>query len=155
MSESQEVVNQTATPSGPGFTWHPVYAGQSFEQVRRDLADEIGRDQRSYQLAMDGAEASEAGSLVAIVDLERRWSTYEFDWAESDPNALANRILKFEQVREERKEMIDFADYRAMGGMVESVKPVVATSTSSLPVMKIGAVILVALVVIFIVAVIL
>lgn len=153
MSETSESVNVTPETTEPGFTWHPEYAGQSYAQVRRDLAGEIARDQRSYQLAMEGAEASEAGSLVAIVDLERRWSTYEFDWAEYDSDALASRILAFEQLREERKELVDFAEYRASGGMTETATPAPTSSATSLPVMKIGMVILVVLVVIFLVAV--
>ena len=155
MSRDQEVVNSPSASPASGFVWHPVHAGNSFEQVKRELALDIERDQRSYQLAMEGAEASEAGSLVLIVDLERRWSAYEFDWANMDPNVLAARILAFEQVREERKDMIDFSDYRASGGLVETAQPAASATMTSLPVMKIGAILLVLLIIVFIVAVIL
>jgi hypothetical protein len=109
--------------SEPGFTWHPVHRGKSFNRVHGELVEEIGRDQRSYKLAMDEAEGAEHDSLTTIVELERRWSIYDFDWAEMDPKALANRILAFEQEREHRQEMIPFADYRASGALVSSNSP--------------------------------
>jgi hypothetical protein len=147
--------NATGDVKAEGFTWHPVYAGKSFEQVRSDLVEDISRDQRAYALAMDGAEASEHDSLTAVVELERRWSDFEFDWAETDPSILADRILKFEQVREGRKEQISFSEYRASGALVDSPQEKEAAPSASLPVMKIGAVILAVLIVIFVVAVLL
>lgn len=155
MSETKVPGNATGGATTEGFTWHPVYAGKSFEQVRNDLIDDISRDQRAYALAMDGAEASEHDSLTTIVELERRWSDYEFDWAETDAALLADRILTFEKLCEERKERMSFADYRASGALVESPKATTAEPSASLPVMKIGAVILVVLVLIFVVAVLL
>lgn len=155
MSETREPVIASGGATTGGFTWHPIYAGKSYDQVRSDLIDDISRDQRSYTLAMDGAEASEHDSLTAIVELERRWSDYEFDWAEADPAQLADRILTFEKVREERKEEISFADYRASGALMESPKAAQAAPSTSLPVMKIGAAILVLLIVIFMLVVLL
>jgi hypothetical protein len=132
-----------------------VYAGKSYAQVRSDLIEDISRDQRAYALAMEGAEASEHDSLTTVVELERRWSDYEFDWAETDATQLADRILTFEKVCEERKEQMSFADYRATGALLETPKAAQAAPSASLPVMKIGAVILVLLIVIFVVAVLL
>jgi hypothetical protein len=139
--------------SGDGFTWHPTYAGKSFARVHGDLVEEISRDQRSYKLAMDGADQAEHDSLSTIVELERRWSTYDFDWAETDPNGLADRILRFEQERERRKEEISFAEYRASGALVEPERASPAASTRSLPILQIGIGILVLLIAIFIIAI--
>lgn len=110
---------QGTDPSASGtFSWHPTYAGQTFDSVERGLAAEIGRDQRQYHLALDGAEQSEHESLSSVVELERRWGNYAFDWAEMEPAELASRIVAFERERERRQEMIPFADYRAEGGLV-------------------------------------
>jgi hypothetical protein len=95
------------------FNWHPAYAGQSVDNVRRELIHEIGRDQRQYALALEGAEASEHDSLNSIVELERRWGTYDFDWAETDPEILADKVIAFELERDQRQEMIGFAEWRA------------------------------------------
>jgi len=105
------------TPGG-AFSWHPKYAGQTFDTVERALASEIGRDQRQYHLALDGAEQSEHESLSSVVELERRWGNYAFDWAEMEAGELANRIVTFERERERRQEMIPFSDYRAQGGLI-------------------------------------
>lgn len=107
------------TTTNAAFTWHPAYAGRSHTQVRAELEHEISRDQRSYALALDGAEHSEHDSLSTVVDVERRWSGYEFDWAEMDAGELADRVLAFEVERERRQELISFADYRAGGGLVD------------------------------------
>jgi len=131
-----------------GFVWHPVYAGKSFAQVQNELAEEIARDQRSYKLAIDGAELSEHDSLVTVVELERRWSAYEFDWSEMDAKALAQRIVKFEQECERRQETLSFADYRASGALLEDT-PVQQESTgANIPILKIGLVLLAVLVII-------
>jgi len=102
---------------------------------------------------MDGAEGAEHASLTTIVELERRWSTYEFDWAETDPEHLADRILKFEQACENRREAMSFADYRASGALMETDVPVAAKPTRPLPIMQIGLAILAILVVFFVIAV--
>ena len=95
------------------FTWHPEYAGQSVSQVREDLARQIAGDQRQHALAMEGAEEAEHDALASVVELERRWGVYDFDWAEQDAALLAARIVAFEQERERRQELISWADYRA------------------------------------------
>jgi len=112
----QSSISQGA--AGGTFSWHPTYAGQTFDTVQRSLASEIERDQRQYRLALEGAEQSEHESLSSVVELERRWGNYAFDWAEMDPEELAARIVSFERERERRQEMVTFADYRAQGGLV-------------------------------------
>lgn len=149
---------QSATTSGDrgnerAFAWHPVYAGRSFQEVHDELARDIERDQRSYKLAMDGAEGAEHDSLTAIVELERRWSAYEFDWAEADPEQLADRIVKFERECERRQEAMSFADYRASGALVAADAPIAQEPTRSLPIMQIGGAILAVLVIFFIIAI--
>lgn len=104
--------------SGGAFSWHPTYAGQTFDSVQRGLASAIARDQRQYHLALEGAEQSEHESLSSVVELERRWGNYAFEWAEMDANELAATIVSFEREREGRQEMISFAEYRAHGGLV-------------------------------------
>lgn len=153
MSDRTQSATSTSTSNGQAFVWHPDYAGKSFAQVHSDLVQEITRDQRSYKLAMDGAEGAEHDSLTTIVELERRWSTYEFDWAETDPARLADRILKFEQACENRRETMSFADYRASGALVETREPAAAAPARSLPIMQIGAAILAILIIFFIIAV--
>lgn len=135
------------------FVWHPVYRGRTFQQVRDELKQDIDRDQRSYALAMDGAEGAEHDSLTTIVELERRWSTYEFDWAEMDPGALADRIVKFERARESRQESMSFADYRASGALIENATLVASEPERSLPIMKIGLAVLAILIIVFMIAI--
>jgi hypothetical protein len=147
--QNQSVAASDVVPEGQGFSWHPKYSGKTFERVRKDLAEEIARDQRSYKLAMDGADQAEHDSLSTIVELERRWSTYEFDWAGSDPDALAQRILNFEKACEREKKEISFAEYRASGALLETEAPREAAPARSLPIMQIGLAILVVLLIIF------
>jgi hypothetical protein len=136
----------TGTPAQTRFEWHPVYAGKSPDDVLAQLTDDIARDQRAYKLAMDGAETSEHESLVAVMDLERRWGEFEFDWAEMDPRQLATRILRFEQERERRRESISFADYRSSGALLEDGEPAASGGGTTIPVMKIGLALLAILV---------
>lgn len=95
------------------FTWHPEYAGKTVYEVRQELASQIDADQRQHRLAMEGAEEAEHDALASVMDLERRWGKYDFDWAEQDAGALAARITAFEQERERRHEMISWTNYRA------------------------------------------
>ena len=139
--------------AGEGFVWHPTYAGKSFAQVHGDLVGEISRDQRSYQLAMDGAEGSEPDALSTVVELERRWGNYDFDWAEIDPTALADRILKFERERERRKDDLSFDDYRASGALIAADEVETPETTRSLPIMQIGIAILAILILFFLLAI--
>lgn len=116
--QSSASQHDAGTPIPGAFSWHPEYKGQTFDTLERDLATEIARDQRQYQLALEGAEQSEHESLSSVVELERRWGNYAFDWAEMDAKELARRIVTFERERERRQELISFADYRAGGGLV-------------------------------------
>lgn len=150
---TQSATSTSQATNDQGFVWHPVHGGKSFAQVRAELVQDIARDQRSYKLAMDGAEGAEHDSLTTIVELERRWSTYEFDWAETDPEQLADRILKFEQACESRQEAVSFADYRASGALVATEEPAAAEPSRSLPIMQIGAAILAILILFFIIAI--
>jgi hypothetical protein len=94
------------------FIWHPDHRGKTVDQVRSALAQEIASDQRQHRLAMDGAEESEQDALASVVSLERKWGPYDFDWAEQEPEALADRITEFERERERRREMVSWSDYR-------------------------------------------
>lgn len=156
MSDHQVPADQEdVDTSGPTFVWHPTYAGKSYAEVLSALTDEIRRDQKSYELAMDGAEAAEGDALTTVVDLERRWSVYDFDWAEMDSATLASRILAYNVACEERQEMIPFSEYRASGALTATPTIAASSPESSLPIMKIGAAILVVLIVIFLLAILL
>lgn len=94
------------------FTWHPEYHGRSAASVEQDLADQLARDQRAYELALSGADKSEHQALASVMELEKRWSTYSFDWAEMPAGDLARRIVNFELERDRRHEMITYDQYR-------------------------------------------
>lgn len=113
---SEQTSPQASEKASGRFVWHPEYAGQTVDQVKVDLTQQIASDQRQHALAMDGAEASEHDALASVVDLERRWGVYDFGWAEQDAEGLATRIVAFEQERERRREMISWSDYRAEPG---------------------------------------
>lgn len=102
----------TTSSAGRVFQWHPEYRGRRLEALQRDLADEIARDQRQYEVALMGAEDSEHDALASVVDIERRWSGYDFGWNEADPADLARRIAEFEWEREQRHEMVSWQEYR-------------------------------------------
>jgi hypothetical protein len=94
------------------FTWHPDYAGRLLRDVREELVSEIGADQRAYALAMEAAESREDDALASVLRLERRWSPYDLNWAETDPGQLADRILDWEWQREQRQELFPFSEMR-------------------------------------------
>lgn len=110
---SDQAESQVDKSGAEEFAWHPEYAGQNVSQVREDLARQIAGDQRQHALAMEGAEEAEHDALVSVVELERRWGVYDFDWAEQEADELATRIVAFELERERRQEMISWAEYRA------------------------------------------
>ena len=154
MSEQPQSTSSTSQATDNDvFVWHPVHRGKTSRQLHAEIVQDIARDQRSYKLAMDAAEGAEHDSLTTIVELERRWSTYAFDWAETDPGQLADRILKFEHTCESRQEAISFADYRASGALVANESSIVEESTRSLPIMQIGGAILAILLIIFVIAI--
>jgi hypothetical protein len=118
---------ERSTPAGEQvFEWHPEYQGRRLDEVTRDLATDIERDQRAYELALTGAEESEHDALASVVDVERRWSPYDFGWHESDPRDLARRIAAFEWEREQRNEMFSWQEYRNVGS---SAGPAAATGS--------------------------
>ena len=90
------------------FTWHPVHAGRSLDEVRHELERDLMHDQRAYALAMSAPDEQEAAILTRVVELERRWGIYHMDWATAESGPLADRIAEFEWHREERQEMIPF-----------------------------------------------
>ena len=94
------------------FVWHPEYTGKSVAAVQAALASEIASDQRAYALTLDGAEEHEGDSLTSIIALERKWGPYDLNWAETDADQLAARIVAFEQERERQQELIPYAAYR-------------------------------------------
>lgn len=94
------------------FTWHPDYAGRLVLDVRNELVDEITADQRALAMAMDAAEAKEDDALETVLRLEKRWSPYDLNWAESDPGALADRILAWRWQQERRQELFPYSEMR-------------------------------------------
>ena len=80
--------------------------------VRNELVREIESDQRALALALEAAETREDDALSSVLDLEKRWSTYDLDWAEADPGELADRILRWEWERERRHELFPYAEMR-------------------------------------------
>lgn len=103
----------TAQSAPDQFIWHPEYIGESFDSVRRQLQDDIERDQRAYHLALEEAEKEEFGAFNSVRELEKRWSEFDFGWAEVPPKYLADRILSFERARDERKDLISWQDWKA------------------------------------------
>lgn len=94
------------------FTWHPDYAGRIVADVRQELIEEITADQRSYEMALGAAEAREADALQALLRLDKRWSDFDLNWAESDPGRLADKVLAWEWEREKRHELFPFSEMR-------------------------------------------
>jgi hypothetical protein len=94
------------------FAWHPTYQGRTLRQVRDALRTDLSRDQRAYSLAMEGAEEHEQQVLASVIEMEKKWSPYDFGWAEADPAELAERIAAFEWEREQRRELFPFDEVR-------------------------------------------
>ena len=107
------------------FTWHPEYAGRLVMDVRNELVQEIESDQRALALALEAAETREDDALASVLELEKRWSPYDLDWAESDPGELADRILRWEWERERRQELFPYAEMR------DAERPVAPTPSAS------------------------
>jgi hypothetical protein len=94
------------------FTWHPEYAGRLLVDVRQELAQNISSDQRALALALEAAESREDDALESVLRLERKWSEFDLNWAESNPEELADRILRWEWEREKRHELFPYAEMR-------------------------------------------
>lgn len=101
------------------FTWHPEYAGRIVNDVRHELIEEITADQRAYAMALDAAEAQEADALQTLLRLDKRWSEFDLNWAESDPDHLADTILAWEWEREKRHELFPYSEMRASAPAVD------------------------------------
>ena len=110
------------------FAWHPVWQGRTVAEVREELRGQAGRDQRSYALALEGAERHENDALSSVVALERAWGGIAFDWPEADPDALAEAMLAAERERERRREMTPIAELRDL-----LPRPVSAPAADDLP----------------------
>jgi hypothetical protein len=102
------------------FTWHPEYAGRLLHDVREELVRDISADQRAYALAIDAAEAREEDALASVLRLEKRWSPYDLNWAETDSGQLADRILEWEWAREQRRELFPFSETREQAAIPET-----------------------------------
>jgi len=102
------------------FTWHPDYAGRLVVDVREELVRDITSDQRALALTMDAAEVREADALASVLRLEKRWSPYDLNWAETDPGQLADRILQWEWEREKRQELFPFSEVRQQAALLEA-----------------------------------
>lgn len=100
--------------AGPvdSFEWHPTYRGRTGRDVRDALRDELAGDQRQYRLVIEAADQDEGSVLTTVVGLEKKWGRFDMDWSEADPDALADRVVAFEQERERRRELITYAAYR-------------------------------------------
>lgn len=105
-------VNDAVQASPDRFVWHPEYAGKTFEGVRRELEDDIQRDQRAYDLALEQAEKEEFGAFNSVRELEKRWSEYDFGWVEVPAKVLADRILAFERARDKRQELFGWQEWK-------------------------------------------
>lgn len=99
----------TAQPTVDRFSWHPRWSGQTPDEVRLALIDEIAADQRAYALALSGAELHENNALASVVAFDRKWGGLAMDWADLDAAELAGAMLAVEQERERRREMIPAA----------------------------------------------
>ena len=117
---SSQPGSETAPGSAPNgstppdrFEWHPRYRGKTVAEVRDELRADLGRDQRAYALAMEGAERDENAVLATVVELEKKWGPFDLDWSTADPTALADRIAAFELERDRRRELFPFAQHRA------------------------------------------
>lgn len=115
------------------FVWHPDYGGQTIAAVRAAIEADLSSDQRAYALALEGAEQHENDALQSTIALDRKWGPYDLNWAETDPAALADRIVAFEQERERRRELIPYAAWRAAASPAQ---PTVAAGAGPGPAAK-------------------
>jgi hypothetical protein len=116
-----------SAPNSEQFAWHPRYKGKTIAQVAAALRAELEPDQRSYALALEGAEAHENQVLASVLDLEKKWGIFDIDWATADPTNLDNRIAAFELERDRRHDLFSYEEYR------RSHAPAEATASSSAP----------------------
>ena len=99
-------------PDASRFAWHPQYRGQTVDEVRATLMDDLRLDQRSYAITMDGPDENESEILVRVVGLEKKWGPYALDWSTAEPATVIDRVIAFEQERDARRELFPYAEYR-------------------------------------------
>ncbi len=99
-------------PDASRFLWHPQYRGQTVDEVRSTLTDDLRSDQRSYAITIDGPAENESEILVRVVGLEKKWGPYALDWSTAEPATVIDRVIAFEQEREARRELFPYAEYR-------------------------------------------
>ncbi len=102
---------ESEAPGGT-FVWHPLYRGRSTVGVFAKIRAELARDQRAYALAMEGADEHEQDTLAAAVKLDRKWGPFDLDWATADPAEVAQRVVAFEQARDDAQELFPYRSYR-------------------------------------------
>jgi len=138
-----------ATPDQ--FIWHPEYRGQLVAEVRSSIRADIAHDQRAYHLAMEGAEQQEQAVLASVIDLEKRWGTFNLDWSEADPGTLADEVVAFELERERRQELFSYHEFRRQRTAKPPARAAAGMTTgTSSPGIRWGAIIAVAIVVVLI-----
>ena len=115
---------------GERFEWHPSYRGRTLRQVRDEVRNELARDQRQIALTLEGADRDENAVLASVVALEKKWGRFDLDWAEADPDPLADRIAAFEWERERRRELFPF---RPTTPTAPTAAPAPATGFARMP----------------------
>lgn len=99
-------------PDASRFAWHPQYRGQTVDEVRATLTEDLRLDQRSYAITMDGPDENESEILVRVVGLEKKWGPYALDWSTAEPASVIDRVIAFEQERDARRELFPYAEFR-------------------------------------------
>ena len=110
-------------PDASRFAWHPQYRGQTTDEVRAILLEDLRLDQRSYAITMDGPDENESEILVRVVGLEKKWGPYALDWATAEPVTVVDRVMDFEREREDRQELFPYAQYRDRHANLNSSAP--------------------------------
>lgn len=108
MTDQTSTAPAAQNPTGDGprfFGWHPQFQGRAVQSVRQELVDDLRRDQRAYELALQVAEHNESASLQSILKLDNRWSPFDLGWSEADPVQLADYVLAVEVERERQQRM--------------------------------------------------
>lgn len=90
------------------FTWHPRYRGKTVREVTNEIQTDLARDQRAVALTMEGAEQQEHAVLAAVIELDKKWSTFDLDWATADAAALASTVAAFELERDRQQELFPY-----------------------------------------------
>ncbi len=118
-------------PEASRFAWHPQYRGQTVEEVRAILLEDLRLDQRSYAITMAGPDDNESEILVRVVGLEKKWGPYALDWATAEPATVVDRVIDFEREREARRELFPYAEYRDRHANLTSSAPSGSSAVAS------------------------